>query len=917
MHIQPTERANRTLIWVVLPLVAYTVIALIMTWPLVARMQSHIAGVSYGDSYMMLRQAWGAREALLDGRNPLEQTLFAYPDGFTSTMMWSTPLRWVPVTLLSFVVPPVMAFNLWLIVTLILNGTTAYWLGMELTDRNPWAALLGGLVFMAFPNMQGHLGVGHIDVLAMYGLPLFALYAWRVLRKNAGWRAALWGSVWLAVACLGLTSQIIYNVLPVAGFLALYHLLWDRARLVRRDLPFRDQPWIKFGVMIVLGGLILLIFFGPLMTDAGQAEINRISETGRVTFSADPLAYASPSIFGPLDDLGLVPGYARDVLGTNSTEGSAYLGVIPLLLVIAGLMRSNAARPWLLVALGAAIFSLGPLLKWRDAPVVLHFEDVESYVTLPWAALQDLPVLEATRTPGRFNGATALAWAALVSVGASVVFSESTRRFFVGVGLALPRAPQAVPLQDGMDSEPDSPLLRVERGPGGEVKSPLHPMGRGFRGGAYIVVIILAAIILLEYTLFWPFPTLDARQPDYFRQLTQADDVRAVLNVPINDPLVSMQAMRQQMIHGKPMIAGQLYRRTPQDPAVLAVLDRAVRQPFLLEDDGLLVLSAANVDRVIVHKRFLPDDSVLVWLESFLGAPEYADDQIAAFVVPQLDELPRHSSLLWNREYDEQLAIWDGVQLWLVLEDEREWYFYTPAPFVGALYVNFKAYTVPRRIGVWVDDRLSQAFEIGTQLNSTPITFQLEPGFHTLRVKALDDCFPYPFTLTCLGGGDCARLDSPICISAFAGFMTAQPFAQTLITRLDVSLDNDLRLDAFRQLSDEQNARLDLDLFWSADRALPSNYALFVHLSDPETGEPVAQYDGFPLIPTDEWEDDTRWVSDVTIPILPNLPPGEYAINVGWFDPETGERLAVLAEPSDDQPWANANMIHLGMVTIE
>ena len=92
MHIQPTERANRTLIWVVLPLVAYTVIALIMTWPLVARMQSHIAGVSYGDSYMMLRQAWGAREALLDGRNPLEQTLFAYPDGFTSTMMWSTPL---------------------------------------------------------------------------------------------------------------------------------------------------------------------------------------------------------------------------------------------------------------------------------------------------------------------------------------------------------------------------------------------------------------------------------------------------------------------------------------------------------------------------------------------------------------------------------------------------------------------------------------------------------------------------------------------------------------------------------------------------------------------------------------------------------------------------------------------------------
>jgi hypothetical protein len=89
-------------------------------------------------------------------------------------------------------------------------------------------------------------------------------------------------------------------------FLGLYHLLWARGWLIRRESPVYDQPWLHFGAMVALGGAILMIFFGPLMTDAGRAEIETLRETGRVTYSADVLAFASPSIFGPLAD-GLVP----------------------------------------------------------------------------------------------------------------------------------------------------------------------------------------------------------------------------------------------------------------------------------------------------------------------------------------------------------------------------------------------------------------------------------------------------------------------------------------------------------------------------------------------------------------------------------------------------------------------------------
>ena len=88
------------------------------------------------------------------------------------------------------------------------------------------------------------------------------------------------------------------------------------------------------------------------------------------------------------------------------------------------------------------------------------------------------------------------------------------------------------------------------------------------------------------------------------------------------------------------------------------MLDRAVRGEmgltdalfFRLDDAGLYALAAmldadvpyllsvTGVDRVIVHKHFLPDETVMVRMEAFFGPPEYSDDQIAAFVVPRTIE---------------------------------------------------------------------------------------------------------------------------------------------------------------------------------------------------------------------------------------------------------------------------------------
>ena len=123
-------------------------------------------------------------------------------------------------------------------------------------------------------------------------------------------------------------------------------------------------------------------------------------------------------------------------------------------------------------------------------------------------------------------------------------------------------------------------------------------------------------------------------------------------------------------------------------------------------------------------------------------------------------------------------------------------------------------------------------------------------------------------------------------------------------------LSDGLRLDAYTTQRD--GGLLRVRLFWDAAGSLPHDYALFVHVADPATAEPQAQYDGFPLVPTSEWGDGARWISDVAIDVG-DLPAGDYALNVGWFDPAGNTRLAVRG----DSPLARQGIIALGTVRIE
>ncbi len=383
----------------------YLAVAVVMTWPLVMVLGTHFAGYPFGDAHEMTRHIWWMRHALATGQPLIFQPLLGYPDGMPGVILWSDPLQFFPGWLFAFVLPLPAAYNLFVLLTMALNGWAACWLVERLTKQRG-AALIGGLIFMAAPALQGHLAGGHGGLVVQWPLPLLAGALLSATGSSASLRQTALAVLLVFVTPLGHTLQYIYAVLPLAGALGLV-LLWRR-----------DWRGLARLVGVVAAGTVLLgVFLLPVFGATFGTE-SYTSAGGAVTFSADLLAVITPSfahpLYGQLD-------YTHRVLGTNIVEGHSYLGILPALLGLLALWRSRESRWWGLLALIAGVLSLGPLLKLFDHPVLLAVSGIPTAVPLPWALLADLPGFSLARTPGRFNFVLALAVAVLAGYGWTIL----------------------------------------------------------------------------------------------------------------------------------------------------------------------------------------------------------------------------------------------------------------------------------------------------------------------------------------------------------------------------------------------------------------------------------------------------------------------------------------------------------------
>src|SRR5690606_14066627 len=214
----------------------------------------------------------------------------------------------------------------------------------------------------------------------------------------------------------------------------------------------------------------------------------------------------------------------------------------------------------------------GPLLKLYDQPLAVRVADYPTYISLPWALFQNLPILNIARTPARFNFAVGFAVAVMAGYGAAYLESR--------------------------------------------IKPPARWIG----------LLLLMALIAFEYQFFWGMPTVPATIPRQVVELREREDVRAVFDVPWEHLLTDKDGMYLQTGHGLPMIAGHITRRTPLNPAMGFLLQRTL-DPALLDQAG--------VDIIILHKEWDDEEGALdAFLRGRLGAPFYEDQLITVFNVP-------------------------------------------------------------------------------------------------------------------------------------------------------------------------------------------------------------------------------------------------------------------------------------------
>ncbi len=805
-----------------LPLLIYALYgcaALIVTYPLVTVLATDFAGHPFGDSYEYARFIWWIPHALQHGLPLFDQPLLGYPAGLSGAYLWALPLQSFPAWLFALALPLPAAFNLALLLTLALNGWSLCWLVRRLTDSLP-AALLAGMLFMTYPAFQGHLAAGHSGLLTLYPAVFYTGTLLALLNRadNPRPRAFFVPALWFMVSAWGSILLGIYLLLPVTLLLLAGAVLRRRWRSARRVL-------LAAGMGTLLAGLFVL----PAAADILNAPA-QVRERDSLRYSADLLTVIAPSFMNPLY-AGL--DYSHRLLGAEPFEQAGYIGIAGGLLAAVGVWRRRAARGWLLLALAAWVLSLGAVLRVNGQTVLVTSGAYTTPLLLPWALLERLPLLSLSRTPVRFNFTLGLALAIMAGYGAAGLFHarrgiSASHESSVGAQDIVPaRVPARVPAQ------------QVGRRWG-------HP-------ARTVLLLALLAVVLFDQQLFWGLPTVRGVVPAPVAALAGREDVRAVLDLPVEHPLAHKDGMWLQTGHQRPMIGGQITRRTPVDPAKLA----------LLQTLDLALLDAAGVDVVILHKQWA-QDSLAAHTRAVLGMPFYEDDLIAVFAVPAPDT-PLQPLLLSA-----------GDSTYLFTPDARWLLLALNGTAAGDVALLLDGAVVGRA-----------AMQPG---GAQTFPLYIEPGYHTLTLE------PPPCSPALVATLECPPLPASIAVT-----FAAQP---TTPAAASVMLDGRVTLRAGTLApGDAAGREVVVWLWWQAESSLLDSAVRFVHLLDAD-GTLVAQSD-VPLgaIPAGEGR------AEVVRLALPNdLPPGEYTLYAGWYTYPDLMRLTTAE---------GADRIYLGTMTLD
>jgi len=368
-------------------------------------------------------------------------------------------------------------------------------------------------------------------------------------------------------------------------------------------------------------------------------------------------------------------------------------------------------------------------------------------------------------------------------------------------------------------------------------------------------------LIVFEYQSFFPQPTVTADIPQAVYDLRERDDIRAVFDVPYQHVLGAKEALFLQTVHQYPLIAGQITRQTPVNPAKLAIL-QATFDPALLREAG--------ADIVIFHKRRATEidlyDNIQIQISAQLGTPIYADDEIAIYNVPASENT-----------VDEFVAL--PISGTTPYDSYTELDFF--APESGWIDLTGTLQADNREVELLQNGHPIYRWVVAGETNVRVSIYVPERGYYALRLALNPPCpTRYSDTLACRN----LTYDLQANFVSSADFVAAT-FAEGIILDAATVTVNDM---------------VDVRLLWHFDTPRTVTDIRFVHVVD-ESGEIAVQSD----IPLGDFDSGDTWTETVSFAVS-DLPAGEYTVRVGWYDFNTLTNYQVDGQPA----------LELGIITI-
>ncbi|WP_203720663.1 hypothetical protein [Paractinoplanes brasiliensis] len=379
----------------VLATATFVVVALYLTAPLWLNLDHQLRDDPQDQAFFEWMMAHGAR-VLTDGAYPFFSDRMNYPDGvnmMANTSVLAVSLPMTPVTLLF---GPHVAFNLFLTLALALTGISWYFVLSRVFVSSRLAAWVGALFCTFAPSMVSHAG-GHPNIVSQFLVPLII---WRTLRLRQPGRAVRNGLIMAALLIWQAFINLEVLFMTAVG-LGVFCLIMAVAR--RKSHPGETRRFLRG--LAVAGTVTLAVLAYPLSVQFfGPQSYHGLPQFVR-NFGADLgsfTAYSSHSVAGN--------AVIAERLAQNPAEENAFFGwglVILFFGLIVWMRRSVAVLSLGFVALLFAAMSLGPRI---------FLNGINTGIPGIWAVLHSVPVLNSA-VPTRWAMAIAPVVGILLALG--------------------------------------------------------------------------------------------------------------------------------------------------------------------------------------------------------------------------------------------------------------------------------------------------------------------------------------------------------------------------------------------------------------------------------------------------------------------------------------------------------------------